>query len=94
MSPPAGATECTEQRVTPFAPAGLAPINIENAGLMLGATIFRASGAPCCYSILALRRGSARWNKIFRFIESKSLSHLVPQQQEIDAHLKNDRPDG
>ena len=41
-----------------------------------------------------LRSGRARGNKIFRFVESKSLSQFVAKQQEIDAHLKNDRPNG
>jgi len=39
-----------------------------------------------------LRRGRARGNESFRFFESKFLPQLVPEQQKIDAHLKNDRP--
>ncbi len=39
-----------------------------------------------------LRRRRAGWNESFRFFESKFLPQLVPEQQKIDAHLKNDRP--
>src|SRR6266403_5134643 len=34
----------------------------------------------------------AHGNEIFGFLESKSLPQLMPEQQEICAHLKNDRP--
>src|SRR5258708_249386 len=34
----------------------------------------------------------ARGNEIFGFLESKSLPQLMAEQQEICAHLKNDRP--
>ena len=37
-----------------------------------------------------LRSRRARRNEIFRFVESKTFSQLVPKQKEIDAHLKND----
>jgi hypothetical protein len=40
-----------------------------------------------CKNPNLLRRGGARWNKIFGLVESKSLSQLVTEQQKIDAHL-------
>ena len=38
-----------------------------------------------------LRRRRARGNEVFRFVESKPFPQLVPEQKEINAHLKHDR---
>src|SRR5437667_2911024 len=41
-----------------------------------------------------LRRCRTRWNESLRFFESKSLPQLVPKQQQVNAHLNNDRRNG
>jgi hypothetical protein len=41
--------------------------------------------------LVKLRSRRARRNKIFRFAESKSFPQLMPEQQEIDARLEDDR---
>ncbi len=47
-----GRQKTRNSAVTPSAPPGLAPINIQNPGLTPGATFFRASGASRGYTII------------------------------------------
>ena len=44
-----------------------------------------------CDGAVELRRRRARRNEVFRFVESKPFTELVPEKEEVDAHLKNDR---
>src|ERR1051326_5401383 len=40
----------------------------------------------------SLRCCRACWDESFRFVKSKFFPQFVPQQQEVYAHLKHDRP--
>jgi hypothetical protein len=44
-----------------------------------------------CDDSVKLRRRRARRNEIIRFAESKPFPQLVPEQQEVNAHLKNEK---
>lgn len=43
-----------------------------------------------CSDSVQLRTRRARRDEIFRFIGSKPFTQLVPEQKEVNTHLKND----